>query len=58
MTAAIPAGYVLGGKEKLDERIARVREGKSEQLAGGDADVRVLAPDGRRAGARDRARRL
>jgi acyl-CoA dehydrogenase len=24
----IPAGYVLGGKEKLDERIARVREGK------------------------------
>jgi acyl-CoA dehydrogenase len=25
----IPAGYVLGGKDKLDERIARVREGKS-----------------------------
>ena len=24
----IPADYVLGGKEKLDERIARVREGK------------------------------
>jgi|CZKG01.1.fsa_nt_gi acyl-CoA dehydrogenase len=24
----IPAGYVLGGKEKLDERLARVREGK------------------------------
>ena len=24
----IPAGYVLGGKERLDERIARVREGK------------------------------
>jgi acyl-CoA dehydrogenase len=24
----IPAGYVLGGKEKLDERIARAREGK------------------------------
>jgi acyl-CoA dehydrogenase len=23
----IPAGYVLGGKEKLDERLARVREG-------------------------------
>src|SRR5271166_5943406 len=23
----VPAGYVLGGKEKLDERIARVREG-------------------------------
>jgi acyl-CoA dehydrogenase len=25
----IPAAYVLGGKDKLDERIARVREGKS-----------------------------
>src|SRR5208282_2352998 len=24
----IPAGYVLGGKERLDERVARVREGK------------------------------
>jgi acyl-CoA dehydrogenase len=24
----IPAGYVLGGKEKLDERLARVKEGK------------------------------
>jgi acyl-CoA dehydrogenase len=24
----VPANYVLGGKEKLDERIARVREGK------------------------------
>jgi acyl-CoA dehydrogenase len=24
----IPSGYVLGGKEKLDERLARVREGK------------------------------
>ncbi len=24
----IPAGYVLGGKERLDERLARVREGK------------------------------
>jgi acyl-CoA dehydrogenase len=24
----VPAGYVLGGKEKLDERIARAREGK------------------------------
>ncbi len=25
----IPADYVLGGKEKLDERLARVREGKN-----------------------------
>jgi acyl-CoA dehydrogenase len=24
----VPAGYVLGGKDKLDERIARAREGK------------------------------
>src|SRR5271154_7098450 len=24
----VPAGYVLGGKDRLDERIARVREGK------------------------------
>jgi acyl-CoA dehydrogenase len=27
----IPARYVLGGKEKLDERIARVREGKKSK---------------------------
>src|SRR4029077_8690722 len=27
----VPAGYVLGGKDKLDERLARVREGKSGQ---------------------------
>jgi acyl-CoA dehydrogenase len=27
----VPAGYVLGGKEKLDERLARVREGKKAQ---------------------------
>jgi acyl-CoA dehydrogenase len=27
----IPAEYVLGGKEKLDERIARVREGKKNK---------------------------
>jgi acyl-CoA dehydrogenase len=27
----IPARYVLGGKEKLDERLARVREGKKAQ---------------------------
>ena len=54
----VPAGYVLGGKEKLDERLARVREGKKIQLAGGDGDVRVLAPDGRLTGARHRARSL
>ena len=27
----IPAGYVLGGKEKLDERLARAREGKKNK---------------------------
>src|SRR5438270_7169939 len=27
----IPAGYVLGGKEKLEERLARVREGKKSK---------------------------
>ena len=27
----IPASYVLGGKEKLDERLARVREGKKSR---------------------------
>jgi acyl-CoA dehydrogenase len=27
----VPAGYVLGGKEKLDERLARVREGKKSK---------------------------
>jgi acyl-CoA dehydrogenase len=27
----VPAAYVLGGKEKLDERIARVREGKKNK---------------------------
>ena len=28
MTAAFPASCLLGGKEKLDERLARAREGK------------------------------
>ena len=27
----VPAAYVLGGKEKLDERLARVREGKKSK---------------------------
>jgi acyl-CoA dehydrogenase len=27
----VPASYVLGGKDKLDERLARVREGKSSK---------------------------
>ena len=29
----VPGGYVLGGKEKLDERLARAREGKSNSQA-------------------------
>jgi acyl-CoA dehydrogenase len=27
----VPAGYVLGGKDKLEERVARVREGKKSK---------------------------
>jgi len=27
----VPAGYVLGGKEKLDERLARVKEGRKSK---------------------------
>ncbi len=27
----VPAGYVLGGKDRLDERLARVREGKKSK---------------------------
>ena len=48
----IPGGYVLGGKDKLDERHRARARGQEEQVPGGDADVRVLAPDRRRAGAR------
>ena len=38
-------GCLLGGKEKLDERLARAREGTRGEAAGGDADVRGHAPD-------------
>ena len=57
-TAASPARCLLGGKEKLDERLARAREGKSSQGPGRDGDLRGLAPDRRRAGGRHRPRRL
>ncbi len=54
----VPSGYVLGGKDKLDARLARVREGKKGNVSGRNADVRVLPSDGRRPGAGDRSRRL
>ena len=47
-----PRPCLLGGKEKLDERLARVREGKNGEVAGRDADLRGEPPDGRRPGAR------
>ena len=39
----VPGSCLLGGKEKLDERLARAREGTSAQAPGGDADLRGLA---------------
>ena len=54
----VPGSCLLGGKEKLDERLARVREGKKSQIAGGDADLRGEPADGRRPGDRHRPRRL
>jgi acyl-CoA dehydrogenase len=40
----IPANYVLGGKEKLDERIARVREGKKAQSQAAMATFEASRP--------------
>ena len=57
-TSASPARCLLGGKEKLDERLARAREGKALTRPGRDADLRAHPPDGRRPGARHRPRRL
>ena len=54
----VPGACLLGGKEKLDERLARVREGKKRQVTGRDADLRGEPADGRLAGARHRPRRL
>ena len=54
----IPGSCLLGGKEKLDERLARAREGSARQEPGGDADLRGQPPDGGRAGARHRPRRV
>ena len=54
----VPGSCLLGGREKLEERLARAREGGDVARPGGDADVRGDAADGRRAGARHRARRV
>ena len=44
----IPGSCLLGGKEKLDERLARAREGQRLAWPGGDEDLRGLAAHGRR----------
>ena len=52
----VPGRCLLGGKEKLDARLARAREGG--QVAAGnavDGDLRADPPGGRRAGDRHRA---
>src|SRR5689334_18069325 len=40
----VPAGYVLGGKEKLDERLARVREGKKAKSQAAMATFEASRP--------------
>jgi acyl-CoA dehydrogenase len=40
----VPAGHVLGGKEKLDERLARVREGKKSQSQAAIATFEASRP--------------
>jgi len=40
----VPAGYVLGGKDKLDERIARVREGKKAKSQAAMATFEASRP--------------
>ncbi len=54
----VPGRLLLGGKEKLDEKLARAREGKRSTQPGGHEDLRGLPPGGRRPGARYRPRRL
>ena len=46
----VPGSCLLGGKEKLDERLARAREGTQREAPGGDADLRGAAarPSARR----------
>src|ERR671923_2441191 len=40
----VPAGYVLGGKEKLEERLARVREGKRSKSQAAMATFEASRP--------------
>src|ERR1700732_2705112 len=40
----VPAGYVLGGKERLDERLARVREGKKAKAQAAMATFEASRP--------------
>src|SRR6202020_3554828 len=40
----VPANYVLGGKEKLDERVARVREGKKSKSQAAMATFEASRP--------------
>jgi acyl-CoA dehydrogenase len=40
----VPAGHVLGGKEKLDERLARVREGKRSKSQAAMATFEASRP--------------
>ena len=54
----VPGRCLLGGKEKLDERLARAREGAEggEPEERVDGHLRAHPPGGRRAGRRHRAR--
>jgi acyl-CoA dehydrogenase len=54
----IPGRCLLGGKEKLDERLARAREGKRAKQQAAMRDLRVVSSHGRRASRRYRPRGL
>ena len=50
----VPGRCLLGGKEKLDERLARAKEGQEDVDAGRHGHLRGVPPDRRRAGRRHR----
>ena len=54
----VPGACLLGGKEKLDERFARAREGQGSRGQAAMATFEVIPSDRRRAGGRHRPRRL
>ena len=54
----VPGDALLGGEEKLQQKLERARSGQRSRLFGRARDVRDHAPDRRRVGARDRAGRL